>query len=58
MAGSVRDHGVFQSVVRSKPPWWVNSDGKKHIRLKTIQLRELAEFVRNGGTVQSHNDVP
>jgi hypothetical protein len=40
------------------PHCWINPDGKKHIRLKAIQLRELAEFVQNGGTVQSHNDVP
>lgn len=56
MAGSVRDRGVFQSVVRSKPPL-LGEFGREEA-YKIDQLRELTEFVRNGGTVQSHNDVP
>jgi hypothetical protein len=37
---------------------WINPDGKKHIKLTVIQLRELADFVKEGGVVHTHSDVP
>lgn len=41
------------------PHCLINPDGKNHVRLNAVQLRELAEFVRTtNATIKSHNDVP
>jgi hypothetical protein len=40
------------------PHCWVDPDGKKHYKLLTPHLKSLIEYVEQGHTLRSHNDVP
>ena len=40
------------------PHCWRDPFGKRHYKLRTHHLRALIEFVEQGNTLQSHEDVP
>jgi hypothetical protein len=40
------------------PHCWRDSVGKKHYKLKTHHMKILIEHVEQGGTLQTHDDVP
>ena len=40
------------------PYCWRDPYGKKHYKLRTHHLKLLIQFVEQGGTLQSHDDVP
>lgn len=40
------------------PHCWRDPVGKKHYKLRTSQLRRLIEHVKEGYTLQTHDDVP
>jgi hypothetical protein len=37
---------------------WIDSEGKRHYKLKTHHLRNLIRYVEKGGIPQTHDDVP
>ena len=40
------------------PHCWIDSDTKKHYRLKAHHMRQLIEHVQQVGNVETHDDVP
>ena len=40
------------------PHCWIDSDGKKHYRLRAPHLRLLVEYVEENGMLESHDDMP
>ncbi|KAB5513495.1 hypothetical protein GE09DRAFT_980717 [Coniochaeta sp. 2T2.1] len=40
------------------PYCWRDDVGKRHYRLKTHHLRKLIQFVEQGGSLESHDDLP
>ncbi|RYO92895.1 hypothetical protein DL766_009127 [Monosporascus sp. MC13-8B] len=40
------------------PHCWIDNVGKKHYKLRTHHLESLIKHVQQGGTLQTHDDVP
>ncbi|KAK3933670.1 hypothetical protein QBC46DRAFT_348385 [Diplogelasinospora grovesii] len=40
------------------PHCWIDNDGKKHYKLQTHHLKRLIRHVKDGGRLQTHDDVP
>lgn len=40
------------------PYCWRDNVGKRHYKLKTHNLKSLIRYVENGGTLETHDDVP
>ncbi|RYP19468.1 hypothetical protein DL765_003308 [Monosporascus sp. GIB2] len=47
-----------RNVSSTRPHCWINSVGKKHYKLRTHHLKSLIKHVQQGGTLQTHDDVP